>query len=237
MNEQRPKIGIGSLVVKDGKVLMGLRKGAGGAGSWAPPGGHLEYGESWEDCARRETLEETGVEIINPRFAAVTNDVSPDGSTHYVTIFIRSDWAGGEAGVREEEKCERWEWFKWESLPRPLFLPMEMLLRQNYHPLAVRHDKLVRDKIIEIIESHGNTPDFYTADQIEYGERLRAKLCEEVIEYLESGEQEELADILEVVHSLTAFDGVPREQLQLLQKQKRDERGGFEKRIVLKETR
>lgn len=233
-NKQRPKVGIGTLVVKNNKVLMGLRKSINGAGSWAPPGGHLEYGESWEDCARRETHEETGFTIANTRFAAVTNDVNPDGTTHYITIFMRADWAIGELAAREPDKCERWEWFAWESLPRPLFLPMDTLLRQSYHPLATRHDKLVRDKMIEIIESHGGVSDFYTADPIEYATRLRAKLGEEVIEYLENDSLEELADIIEVVHSLTALQGTPREQLQLIQTQKRDERGGFDKRIVLK---
>ncbi|PJE76396.1 hypothetical protein COV05_04795, partial [Candidatus Uhrbacteria bacterium CG10_big_fil_rev_8_21_14_0_10_48_16] len=88
-----------------------------------------------------------------------------------------------------------------------------------------------------IIRSHGEIPLISTADPTEYKSRLHAKLVEEVEEYLESESSEELADILEVIHSLTALQGVPREQLQHLQNKKRDERGGFEKRIVLKETR
>lgn len=64
MNE-RPKVGIGVIVRKEGKVLLGKRKNSHGAGSWAFPGGHLEYGESWEECARREVKEETGIAIKN----------------------------------------------------------------------------------------------------------------------------------------------------------------------------
>ncbi|MBI4437621.1 NUDIX domain-containing protein [Candidatus Uhrbacteria bacterium] len=237
MNAERPRVGIGVLVVKDGKVLMGMRQGAHGAGTWSPSGGHLEFGESWEDCARRETREEVGIEIQNVRFAAVVNDPIPAWGTHYITIFMRADWASGEPRVCEPDKCSGWEWFAWEALPSPRFSPVDLLLRQGYHPLYVCHDKLVRDKIVEIVQAQGQTADFYAADEQEYKERLRAKLCEEVLEYLESEDTEELADILEVIHSLTAITGTPREQLQLIQTKKRADRGGFETRTVLKKTR
>jgi predicted house-cleaning noncanonical NTP pyrophosphatase (MazG superfamily) len=122
-------------------------------------------------------------------------------------------------------------------LPSPLFAPVDTFLRQGYHPFAVRHDKLVRDKIVEMIHSRGGVANSYTAESQEYQDRLCAKLAEEVLEYLESGEVEELADILEVIHSLTALQGTNREQLQLIQTKKREERGGFEKRVVLTQAR
>lgn len=235
--QNRPKVGTGVLIVRDGKILIGQRKGINGDGTWCPPGGHLEFGETWEECVRRETQEEAGIEIQNVRFAGVVNNHTPQWGTHYVTIFMRADYLSGEPRNCEPEKCSGWEWVQWETLPTPLFAPVESLLRQGYHPLTVTHDKLVRDKMAEIIESHGDVAITYTADVTEYRERLRAKLIEEVSEYLESGETEELADILEVIHSLTALQGTPREQLQLIQTKKRDERGGFENRTVLKETR
>ena len=68
--DQRPKVGVGVFVLKDGKILMGKRKGAHGEGSWSLPGGHLEFNESWDMCAVRETMEETGVTIKNIRFGA-----------------------------------------------------------------------------------------------------------------------------------------------------------------------
>ncbi|NQV89799.1 nucleoside triphosphate pyrophosphohydrolase [Candidatus Uhrbacteria bacterium] len=114
---------------------------------------------------------------------------------------------------------------------------MNTIVRQGLHPLVVRHDKLVRDRMAEIIESHGDTAITSTADDHEFKHRLRLKLIEEVEEYLESESPEELADILEVIHSLTALHGVNREHLHLIQTKKRDERGGFDNRIVLKETR
>ena len=237
MNMERPKVGIGVLVVKDGKVLLGKRKGANGEGTWSPPGGHLEFGESWELCAARETLEEAGISIKNPKFFTSTNDIRLDKGTHYTTIWILAEYGGGEVCNREPEKCEGWQWFVWEEMPRPLFQPTETILRNGYHPLSVCHDKLVRDKLPEIIETNGDTAITHVASEKEYRQRLKSKLIEEVREYLDSGSTEELADILEVIHSLTALDGTHREQLQLLQEKKRDERGGFDKRIVLKETR
>lgn len=54
------------------------------------PGGHLEFGESWETCAAREVLEETGLVVTNARFASAVNSVFGN-TAHYVTIFMRAD--------------------------------------------------------------------------------------------------------------------------------------------------
>ncbi|HNA62172.1 MAG TPA: NUDIX domain-containing protein [Rhabdochlamydiaceae bacterium] len=56
-----PRIGVGCVVERDGMVLLGQRKGAHAEGFWAFPGGHLEFGETVEACARRELVEETGL--------------------------------------------------------------------------------------------------------------------------------------------------------------------------------
>ena len=58
-----PRVGVGVFVVQQGKVLLGLRRGSHGSGTWGSPGGHLEHGEAILDCARREVLEETGLEV------------------------------------------------------------------------------------------------------------------------------------------------------------------------------
>lgn len=87
---------MGVIIIKDGKVLFGQRLNAHGAGSWSIPGGHLECNETWEDCGKRETKEETGLEIANLRFVAATNDMFKKENKHYVTIYLQADWLGGK---------------------------------------------------------------------------------------------------------------------------------------------
>lgn len=133
MENIRPKIWVGVIVCRDSKILLGKRKNSHGDGTWSFPGGHLEWGESWEECARRETLEEVGIELGELSFETATNDVF-DPAKHYVTIFMKWDYKDGEVTNLEPEKCERWEWFSWENLPAPLFLPIQHLLEQKYNP-------------------------------------------------------------------------------------------------------
>lgn len=129
---QRPLVGIGVLVVRDGKILLGRRKNAHGAGDWSPPGGHLEFGETPEEAAAREVLEETGLHIENIRLAGVVNSVFHDEQKHYVTLFMVADCPEGSPELCEPEKCEAWEWFSWTHLPKPLFMPLKDLLEQGF---------------------------------------------------------------------------------------------------------
>jgi 8-oxo-dGTP diphosphatase len=117
---QRPQVGIGVLVLKDGKVLIGKRKGSLGEGQYASPGGHLEHMESFADCAAREVKEETGMEITNVRFLRVLN-LKGYAPKHYVDIGLVADWKSGEPQVCEPEKVESWDWYDLDTLPSPLF--------------------------------------------------------------------------------------------------------------------
>ncbi len=124
-----PRVGTAVLIFKGGKILLGKRKGSHGADTWAPPGGHLEFGESFEACAIREVTEETGVTLFAPEFLAVTNDIFAEEKKHYVTIFMIAQ-CPEEQTVKniEPEKTESWEWFDTNKLPEKLFLPMQNLL-------------------------------------------------------------------------------------------------------------
>lgn len=122
------------LVWYDRKVLLGRRRGAHGAQSWSFPGGHLELGESWAECAAREVREETGLELHALSFAAVTNDVFSEAGKHYVTIFMQAQAVSNVAELREPDKCDGWSWFAWSALPEPLFLPIRNLRAGGYVP-------------------------------------------------------------------------------------------------------
>ena len=130
--EKLARIGIGVFVFKKGKFLMGKRLGSHGEGSWSIPGGHLEFGESFEDTAQREVLEETGLAIRNIRFGAVTNDYFEKEDKHYVTIWMLSDYASGKATILEPDKSVYQNLFDFDTLPAPLFLPWKQLLQSEF---------------------------------------------------------------------------------------------------------
>jgi 8-oxo-dGTP diphosphatase len=116
----RPLVGISVLVVKDGKILLGKRRGSHGEGEYAVPGGHLEHLESFYQCAVREVLEETGMEVGPLRFLRVHN-ATQYAPKHYVDLAFVAVWQAGEPQVREPDKVESWAWYSPDDLPSPLF--------------------------------------------------------------------------------------------------------------------
>jgi 8-oxo-dGTP diphosphatase len=128
-----PRVGVGILITRGTELLLIRRHGSHGAGTWSPPGGHLDYGESPEQCAVREALEETGVEVADVRFRAVTNDFFESERRHYVTIWMEGAYRAGVAVANLEEMSEV-RWFSWKHLPTPLFLPLENLLAGRCYP-------------------------------------------------------------------------------------------------------
>lgn len=134
--KERPYVGVGVIVTKGNRVLLGKRKNSHGSGTWQFPGGHLELNETIEACARREVREETGLQIKDLRLGPYTNDIFAEEAKHYITLFVVAAYESGELRVREPEKCETWEWFAWPDLTQPLFLPIQNLLKQGFSPLS-----------------------------------------------------------------------------------------------------
>lgn len=126
--ERRPMVGVGVIIRRGGKVLLGRRRNSHGEDSWSFPGGHLEFGESVEQCAAREALEETGLTICRLRSGPYTNDIFHKEGKHYITLYILADCEAGEASLLEPEKCSEWRWFSRDELPAPLFLPLRNLI-------------------------------------------------------------------------------------------------------------
>ena len=129
-----PKVGVGVIIIKDNKILFGQRKNAHGEDTWSVPGGHLEFNELIEECAKREVFEETGIEIKNLKMGPFTNDIFKEEEKHYITIYVIADYDSGEVEVKEPDRMIEWNWFSWNNLPKPLFKPIENLLKQNFNP-------------------------------------------------------------------------------------------------------
>ena len=129
------KVGVGLYILNNrNQLLLGLRRGAHGAGTWCAPGGHLEFGESFEQAAVREALEETGLKIApdTVKVAGVTNDIFSAENKHYITVQLVTECPVNAAPhLTEPEKCSEWRWFDLDNLPENLFIPTRNFLRNH----------------------------------------------------------------------------------------------------------
>ncbi len=132
-------IGVGVVLLKEGKVLLGKRhddpekalSALHGEGTWTIPGGKLDFGEGLEDGAYREVLEETGIQIDKDtlRLVSVSNDRVE--TAHFATFGFLSETFEGEVETREPEEIIEWKWFSLDDLPSPIFFPAKKTL-DNY---------------------------------------------------------------------------------------------------------
>lgn len=100
----------------------------------------------------------------------------------------------------------------------------------------MKYNKLVRDKIPDIIKGKGETAVTHIADNKEYWKKLKEKLEEEVKEFNETETIEELADILEVIEAIRDYKKFDSSEIAKIKDKKARERGKFEKRIILDES-
>ena len=130
--KDRPKVGMGVYILNpQNQVLFTLRKNNVGAGKWCPPGGHLEYGEEFLDCVKREVKEEVNLDVSEAEIWSTMNNVMHDPDRHYVNVdFLVTKWSG-EIKNTEPDKCEKIEWFNLNSLPKPLLEPTERFFKSN----------------------------------------------------------------------------------------------------------
>jgi 8-oxo-dGTP diphosphatase len=118
-----PYVGVGCLVELNGKLLL-VRDHR---GLWSTPGGHLDFQESPEACAARETLEETGVMVTGVEFVAITNDVLDDIGKHYVTLWMRGETTQTAITIGDAGEIAEAGWFDPQELPTPLHAFFENL--------------------------------------------------------------------------------------------------------------
>lgn len=134
---KQPGIGAGVMLLRGGKVLLGKRlskpnnRDIHGEYCWTLPGGKLEFGETPEGAAARETREECGV-TVSPsslRLVSVSNDA--DREAHFLTVVFLTEDFQGEPRVLEPAKISEWHWFNINKLPYPMFYPSARAIR-NY---------------------------------------------------------------------------------------------------------
>lgn len=131
---KRVGVGFGVMLIREGKLLLGRRNENPDTadselhleGTWTMPGGKLEYGESFEEGARREVMEETGIRVKGVKVICVNNDKNE--SAHFVTIGMVAEGFEGEARAMEPDEITEWGWFDLGSLPTPMYFPSERLL-------------------------------------------------------------------------------------------------------------
>lgn len=128
-----PRVGVSAIVVRGGAVLLGLRQGAHGAGTWGFPGGKVDPGEHPSVTAARELREETSLQATSVTPLDWTNDLFPEAGLHFVTLhhLVTAD---GEPRITEPDKVQRWAWFAWDDLPQPLFAPTAALAAAGWRP-------------------------------------------------------------------------------------------------------
>lgn len=127
--EEEP--GVGVLVMRQGKVLIGQRLSPHGFGTWSTPGGKPQSGESYQECAIRELLEETGLRGTSPRIIGESIDGFSSSRVVFRTTFVQVEAGDGAPYAREPDKTPAWLWRGLTELPAPLFAPVRSLLTEK----------------------------------------------------------------------------------------------------------
>lgn len=169
MSDDKPKkvgTGFGVMILNsERKLLLGRRhEDPNKADSafrvsdvWTMPGGKLEFGESFEEGAVREVLEETGMKLKNPKVMCINQDRNEHA--HFITIGLFSEEFEGFPQIMEPDEITEWKWFDLNQLPENIYFPSEKVLENYKQQKFYIQDK---PKNIEV-----ETQNFITKEQYE----------------------------------------------------------------------
>ena len=138
-SNNQPKVGVGLMIIRDGQLLLGKRKKGYGASTYGWIGGHLEFGETLEECARREALEEAGLSDFSLRLISVSDIIALNH--HYADIEFLTLDIKSEPKVLEPDNVESWDWYDMSNLPSPLFEPVKKAI-QSYQSGVIYNSRL-----------------------------------------------------------------------------------------------
>jgi len=126
------------VVTAGDRVLFGRRRLDNGGYVWQLPGGWIETGESPQQAARREVLEETGLSLRELHFTQFTNNVF-SAHEHSISLCFEAECVNrGTLIISENDKCYGWEWQRWADINDNLFLPLGLLKQSGYRPFSMR---------------------------------------------------------------------------------------------------
>jgi 8-oxo-dGTP diphosphatase len=115
------------MIVRDGRVLMGCRVSGQRPGWWGWIGGKLEFGETLQECAKREAREEAGVEVANPGLLCISSIMVEE--QHWIDVEFLGDIITGEPHVAAPDELTDWAWFPIDDLPSPIYEPAAYALK------------------------------------------------------------------------------------------------------------
>jgi len=120
MKNSKPIVSVDVFIYKNNQILLGKRKDSfTEIPAFAPPGGHLENGETLRNCALREVKEETGLTVRLED--VVTIHENNTYRKHFVIICFKAKWIKGIPRIMEPDNCHFWKWYSFSNLPKPLF--------------------------------------------------------------------------------------------------------------------
>ncbi|GEM_PF-905786 len=229
-----------AIALIDNNELLVIRRVKNGEEYLVLPGGSIETGETLEQAAKREMKEETSLTIssVEKLFDYTDEEKDLAGTLVHTTTYSGTPTLTGELKDRQHEDNQyTLEWLSVYELKyhplKPEVVKNEILKRFGQ---KWRWDKIVRDKIPEIIESRGRTSTWHVATDQEFWHGIKEKLREEVEEFNKNESEKELVDIYEIIDAIIQYKQFDPKKIQQVKVERLEERGGYEKRIFLEES-